>query len=292
MKIKVSTGERIANVSINAALFLMTVAATYPFLFVVFASLSDPIKVMQSNSILLWPKGFQIGSYMLVLHNQMIGVGYRNTLIYLIIGTIFNVFLTSMGAYALSRKDLYGKNAAMFFIAFTMFFSGGMIPTFLLVKQLNILNTIWAMIIPNAISVWNLVIMRTSFQAMPESIIESAKLDGANDFLILFKLVIPLSMPVVSVIMLFYGVYHWNDFFNALLYLRDRELYPIQLVLRDILIQNSTESMTRGVKIDKIPIGETVKYATIVIATVPILFIYPFIQKYFIQGVMIGAIKE
>lgn len=292
MKLRTSRSEKAVDFIINFILLVVILITTYPFLFVISASLSDPVRVMQSNAVLLWPKGFQIETYKLVFKNEMIGIGYRNTLIYLVLGTVLNVVLTAMGAYALSRKKVFGKNAVMFLIVFTMFFSGGMIPSFLLVKSLGMVNTIWAMFIPNAISVWNLIIMRTSFQAVPDSIIESAWLDGANDFTILFRLVIPLSLPVVSVIILFYGVYHWNDFFSALLYLRDRGLYPIQLVLRDLLITNSTDSMTAGTKVDKIPIAENIKYTVIVISTVPILLIYPFIQKYFIKGVMVGAIKE
>ncbi|SHF57558.1 putative aldouronate transport system permease protein [Caldanaerobius fijiensis DSM 17918] len=292
MKIKQSVGETIFDVINVIILFIIMVVTLYPFLYVVFASVSDPVKVMQSGSILLWPKGFQLGAYGMVFKNEMIAVGYKNTLIYVVAGTALNILLTSFGAYALSRKDLYGRDLFTFIIVFTMFFNGGLIPTFLLVKSLNMVNTMWAMIIPGAISVWNLIIMRTSFQGIPDSLIESAKLDGANDFTILFKIVIPLSLPVVAVMILFYGVGHWNDFFNALIYLRDKSLYPIQLVLRDILIANSTDSMTTGVVLDTLPISENVKYATVVVSTVPILLIYPFIQKYFVKGVMIGAIKE
>ncbi|WP_026486085.1 carbohydrate ABC transporter permease [Caldanaerobius polysaccharolyticus] len=292
MKIKQSVGETIFDAVNALILFIITVVTLYPFLYVVFASVSDPVKVMQSGSILLWPKGFQLGAYGMVFKNEMIAIGYKNTLIYVVAGTTLNILLTSLGAYALSRKDLYGRDVFMFIIAFTMFFHGGLIPTFLLVKSLNMVNTMWAMIIPGAISVWNLIIMRTAFQGIPDSLIESARLDGANDFTILFRIVIPLSMPVVAVMILFYGVGHWNNFFNALIYLRDKSLYPIQLVLRDILIANSTDSMTTGIVQDTLPISENVKYATVVVSTVPILLIYPFIQKYFVKGVMIGAIKE
>jgi putative aldouronate transport system permease protein len=224
----------------------------------------------------------------------MILIGYKNTLLYLVCGTTLSLFLTSLGAYALSRKNLYGKNFIMMMIAFTMFFGGGMVPTFLLVKNLHMVDTPFAMFVPIALSSWNLIIMRTSFQAMPESLIESAKIDGANDFIILFKLVLPLSLPIIAVMILYYGVGYWNDYMTPLLYLRAREKYPIQLVLRDILLSNSNnEAMTQGVASDSaFQIGENIKYATIIVSTLPILLVYPFIQKYFVQGVMIGAIKE
>ena len=291
MNKKRSTGEIIFDNFNIIILFLLMIITLYPFLYVVFASLSDPIKIMQSGSMLLWPKGFQLGAYEMVFKNQMIAIGYKNTLMYVTFGTAINLLLTSFGAYALSRKGVYGRNVFMFMIVFTMFFNGGIIPTFLTVKTLGMVNTRWAMIIPGAISVMNLIIMRTSFENIPDSLIESTKIDGANDFTILFKIVIPISLPVVAVMALFYGVGHWNAFFNALVYLRSKNLYPIQLVLRDILISNSTDSMTTGVVTDTLPISENVKYAVVVVATVPILMIYPFIQKYFVKGVMIGSIK-
>jgi putative aldouronate transport system permease protein len=200
--------------------------------------------------------------------------------------------MTSFGAYALSRQHVMWKNPVMFLIVFTMFFSGGLIPTYLLIQDLGMLNTRWALIIPSAMSAYNLIIMRTSFQSVPVSLEESAKLDGASDFTVLFRVILPLSMPVVAVMILFYGVAHWNSWFSALIYLRKRELYPLQLILREILITSSTESMMTSVGgADKTPIGETIKYATIIVATGPILLLYPFLQKYFVKGVMIGAIK-
>lgn len=181
----------------------------------------------------------------------------------------------------------------MFFIVFTMFFSGGLIPSYLLVTGLGMLDSLWALIIPGAVSAFNLIIMRTAFQGIPVSLEESAKLDGANDFTVLVRIILPLSLTVIAVMILFYGVGHWNSWFGALIYLRDRDLYPLQLVLLEILITNSTDSMlTAAGPADKMPIGETIKYATIIVATVPILLLYPFLQKYFVKGVMIGAIKE
>jgi len=292
MHIKRSVGEYVFD-AINILLMtLLMIITIYPFLHVAFASFSIPNEIMRHRGILLRPIGFTADAYRMVFDNPMITIGYKNTLIYVLGGTTINIILTSFGAYALSRKGVKLKNAIMFLITFTMFFSGGMIPTYLLVKDLGMLNTRWALIIPNAISVWNLIVMRTSFEGIPSSLEESAKIDGANDFTVLFKIILPLSLPVLAVMILFYSVGHWNAWFNAMIYLRKRDYYPLQLVLREILITSSTDDMLTGVgAADKVPIGETIKYATIIIATVPILFIYPFLQKYFVKGVMIGAIK-
>lgn len=292
--IKSSKGEKIFD-GFNVIIFIFVIIVTlYPMLYVLNASFSDPFVLMQGKYLLLLPEGFQLEAYKRVFENPMILIGYKNTLLYLVCGTTLSLFLTSLGAYALSRKNLYGKNFIMMMIAFTMFFGGGMVPTFLLVKNLHMVDTPFAMFVPIALSSWNLIIMRTSFQAMPESLIESAKIDGANDFVILFKLVLPLSLPIIAVMILYYGVGYWNDYMTPLLYLRAREKYPIQLVLRDILLSNSNnEAMTQGVASDSaFQIGENIKYATIIVSTLPILLVYPFIQKYFVQGVMIGAIKE
>ncbi len=229
-----------------------------------------------------------------MLQNPLILSGYRNTLFIVIVGTSLNVFMTALGAYALSRRNVLFKNPIMFFIVFTMFFSGGLIPSYLLVGQtLHMQDTLWALIIPGAMSTLNLIIMRTAFNAVPVSLEEAARMDGANDWTILFRIVIPLSWPVVAVMILFYGVGHWNAFFSALVYLRDRDLYPLQLVLREILISSNVQNMTTDVASgDVLAIGETIKYATIIVATAPILFVYPYLQRYFVKGVTIGAIKE
>ncbi|WP_426447378.1 carbohydrate ABC transporter permease [Paenibacillus sp. S-38] len=285
--------ERMFDGSNALFMVLLSILTLYPFLYVAFASLSDPASLMQHRGLLLMPEGFSLDAYKAVFDNPMIPAGYRNTLFYVTAGTAINLFMTSLGAYVLSRKGLYFRNAMMFFIVLTMFFQGGLIPTYLLVSSLGMIDTPWAMLLPGAISTWNLIIMRTSFQAVPVSLEESARIDGANDWTILFRVIIPLSLPVIAVMILFYGVGHWNAWFGAMLYLRDRELYPLQLVLREILITNSTDNMTTGASsLDKIPIGETIKYATIIAATIPILLLYPFLQKYFVKGVMIGAIKE
>jgi putative aldouronate transport system permease protein len=290
--IKRTLGEKIFDFTNITFLLLLSFAALYPIIHVLFSSLSDPGFVSQNRGFILFPEGINIEAYKLVFLNPSIGTAYFNTIFYVVVGTAVNIFLTSLAAYGLSRRDVMWKNPIMFMIVFTLFFEGGLIPLFLLVGNLGMLDTRWALIIPTAVSAFNLVIMRTAFQAVPYELEESARLEGANDYQILWKVVFPLSLPVVAVMILFYGVYHWNSWFPAMIYLQSRALIPLQLILREILIQNDTQSMMTSVgSIDQMPIGETVKYATIIIATVPILCLYPFLQKYFVKGVMIGAIK-
>ncbi|OBZ17656.1 carbohydrate ABC transporter permease [Bacillus sp. FJAT-26390] len=293
MKPRISLGERIFDTS-NALFMLALMAVTlYPFLYVLFASLSDPMQLIDHRGLLFFPAGFSLESYKLVFENPMITIGYLNTGIYVVAGTALNLVLTSFAAYALSRKGVKLVGPIMFGIVFTMFFSGGLIPTYLNMKNLDLLDTRWAMILPSAISTWNLLVMRTSFAGIPVALEESARIDGANDFRILFQIFIPVSLPIMAVMTLFYGVSHWNAYMDALIYLRDRDLYPLQLVLQEILITNNTDSMTTAVSdVDKGLIQETIKYATIIAATVPILLLYPFLQRYFVKGVMLGSIKE
>jgi len=278
----------------NGVFLTSIVAVTlYPFIFVLFASISDSTLMAQHMGFLVAPLGFSLGSYKLVLSNPMILAGYTNTLVYMSLGTFLNLLMTSLGAYVLSRKGLMLRNLIMFFIVFTMFFSGGLIPYYLVVRGLGLANRMWALILPTAISTYNLIIMRTGFAQIPDSMEESAKIDRASDYRVLFQIIIPLAMPVVAVMILFYSVGHWNSWFPAMIFLRTRDKYPLQLVLREILIASSTDSMTtEASSSDKEPIGETVKYATIITATLPILFVYPFLQRYFIKGIMIGALKE
>jgi putative aldouronate transport system permease protein len=292
--IRKSAGERTFD-SLNILLMLTLIVLTlYPLLYVLFASLSEPGQLARSRGILLSPLGFSLDAYTKVFENPSILSGYRNTLIYMVGGTLVNLVLTCLGAYALSRKNVLWKTPIMFMIVFTLFFSGGLIPTYLLVaKTLGWIDTVWAMIIPTAISTWNLLVLKTSFEAVPVSLEEAARIDGANDFTILWRIVIPLSLPALAVITLFYAVNHWNSYFQALIYLRDRDLYPLQLILREILLSNSMDSMTTGVSAGDVePIGETIKYATVIVATLPILLLYPFLQRFFIKGVLIGAVKE
>lgn len=291
--IKKSNGEKIFSVFNILAMVVLMILCIYPLLYVIFASFSDPTRLAAHRGLLLSPLGFTIKGYELVRKNSSIASGYVNTLIYLTAGTALNLVMTSIGAYVLSRKNSYWAEKLMFMIVITMFFSGGLIPLYILVKSLGMVNTVWAIILPGAISTWNLIIMRTSFMSIPSSLEESAHIDGAGDFTILLRIIIPLSMPVIAVMILFYSVGHWNSWFSAMMYLRKRNMYPLQLILREILIQNTdTTFLATDVSSEDDNIYRSlVQYCTIVVATVPILFVYPFLQKYFIKGVMIGAIK-
>lgn len=292
MVIKRTIGDRAFDVFNYALLTFLMIITLYPFLYVVFASLSSPEELASNTGLLLKPLGFSFGAYVAVLKNPMIIIGYKNTLFYVVTGTIYNVIMTALGAYVLSRKNFFWKKYIMGMVVFTMFFGGGLIPSFLLVKSLGLYNTVWALIIPGAISTMNMIIMKTSFEGIPAGLEESAKIDGANDISILFKIILPLSMPVIAVMILYYGVGHWNSWFGALIYLRNKNLYPLQLVLREILISSSMNEMLQGtVDSDKQSLSETIKHATIIVATLPILLVYPFLQKYFVKGVMIGALK-
>jgi putative aldouronate transport system permease protein len=286
-----SPGEWIFDL-LNYFLLAVLVAVTiYPLLYVLFASLSDSSLLMQKSGILLMPLGFSIKAYIAVLNNPMIAIGYGNTIQYVVAGTSLNMLMTSLGAYVLSRQDFQIRRFLTLLIVFTMFFSGGMIPTYLVVMQLGMIDKIWALVLPGAISTMNLLIMRTAFMSVSPSLEESAYIDGANDLVILFRIVLPLSLPTVAVMVLFYGVGQWNSWFPAMIYLRTRTKYPLQLILREVLVLNDVSRMDTGV-MPGASIGESIKYATIMVATVPILCLYPFLQKYFVKGVMIGAIKE
>ncbi|MCS7460617.1 carbohydrate ABC transporter permease [Paenibacillus doosanensis] len=290
---KPTLGEKSFDVLNAAVMIVLCFLTLYPFLYVAFSSLSDPGLLAQHRGLLWKPYGFSLDAYKAVFANPNILSGYSNTIFYVVVGTFFNLLMTALGAYFLSRRNVFFKNAVMFMIVVTMFFQGGLIPTYLLVSNLGLVDTPWAMIIPGAINTWNLIIMRTSFQAVPVSLEESAKMDGASEWTVMWRIILPLSIPVMAVMVLFYAVAHWNAWFNAMIYLRDRNLYPLQLILREILITNSTDNMmTDASGVDKMPIGEAIKYATIMVATIPILVLYPFLQKYFVKGVMIGALKE
>jgi putative aldouronate transport system permease protein len=245
---------------------------------------------------LVAPLGFSLKGYELVFKNKDVINGFLNTIFYVVVGTSINLLLTSMSAYVLSRKDLLWGKFIMFMVTFTMFFSGGLIPLFLQVDRLGLYNTRWAIILPGAISVWNLILMRTSFLGIPDSLEESARMDGANDFTVLFRIILPVSKATLAVIALFYAVGQWNSWFNAMIFLRDRSKYPLQLILREILINNDTREMMSGAKgnaqfVRDDAYKSLIQYCTIVVATIPILFVYPFLQKYFVKGVMIGSIK-
>ncbi|GIP34211.1 carbohydrate ABC transporter permease [Paenibacillus sp. J2TS4] len=275
-------------------LTLVLVIVLYPLIFVLSASFSDPYKVI-NGQVWLWPQDFTLKAYSKVLQNQDILTGYWNTILYTVTGTALNLTATIMAAYPLSRKDFYGRNGIMAIIVFTMFFGGGLIPVYLLIKNLGMVNTFWVMIIPNLVSAWNIIIMRTFMQSsIPLEVQEAAAIDGCSNLQILWRVVLPLSTPIIAVMVLFYGVSHWNAFFNALIYLTDRDKYPLQLILREILIQSQMQEML-GVSeeslVAQIMDAEAIKYAVVIVANLPVLLLYPFLQKYFVKGIMIGAIK-
>jgi putative aldouronate transport system permease protein len=274
------------------SLFLITIL--YPLIYIVSASISSSEAVI-AGEVWLWPVRPTLDGYIAVFKHRLIWSGFMNSLYYTVVGTAINVVMTILAAYPLSRKDLYGKNVFMFLFVFTMMFSGGLIPTYLLVKDLGLLNTTWAMLLPGALGVWNMIITRTYFQTtIPDELLEASQLDGCTDFQFVWKIVLPLSGPIIAVITLFYAVGHWNSFFNALIYLKNQKLYPLQLVLRDILVQNDVDmSMLMDVteQAKREGLRELLKYSLIVVATVPLLVVYPFVQKYFVKGIMIGSLK-
>ena len=293
MKIKKSKGERAFQVFNYAFLMLIMLVCLYPVWYVAVASFSNSNALTQHSGLLFRPIGFSIDAYKKVFQNPMIGKGYLNTLFILIIGVFLDLVMTSLGAYFLSRKRVMFKKPIMLFIVFTMFFSGGMIPFYINLKELHLTNTLWGLIIPFMITTSNLIILRTSFESIPESLIEAAQIDGAGHIRILTTIVLPLSKAMLAVMVLYYGVSIWNSWFWASAILRNREMYPLQIILREILLSNDTSSMTAGASAtDTEAIGMSIRYATIMVATVPILCVYPFLQKYFTKGTMVGAVKE
>lgn len=291
---RTSKEDRIFYAVNTVIMAFMVVVCVYPILYVVFASFSDPSRIMAHSGMLWHSLGFNTAAYKEVLHNKMLLITYRNTIFYLIAGTAINMIMSICGAYVLSRDDVKIKKVINIMVVITMFFSGGIIPLYLTVRSYHMLDTVWALMIPQAINTWNLIVMRTTFQAVPKSLEESAIIDGAGEFVIMTRIILPLSKAILAVMALFYGVGMWNAWFQASMFLRNRELYPLQLFLREVLINSSTDSMMTGsasAASDRAAISETIKYATIVVSTLPILCAYPFLQKYFVKGVMVGALK-
>ncbi len=278
-------------------LALLSLICLYPMLYVLFASFSNPAQFAKSTGAIWSPQGFNINGYLLVFQNPNIGIGYKNTMIYVVGKTAVAMLLTTFGAYGFSRKGMLLNRLLFLIIVFTMYFSGGLVPTFLNVKNLGMLDTRWAVILPDVISVYNLIVLRTGFAAVPDSLEESAKIDGANDFVTLFRIILPLAMPSFMVVMMYYAVAEWNNWFTAMVYLRSNELLPLQTFLREILVTGDMQTMA---DVSSMGDGEIsliyesysiVKYCTIIVATLPVLVFYPFIQRFFIKGVMIGAVK-
>ncbi len=290
-KVKKSKGDMIFLSIVYVLMGIMALICLYPMWHVVMASFSDPIRLMGHSGVILKPLGHSLEGYKVVLQNPNIPISYRNTCFYVLAGTAINMVMTTLGAYALSRKGFMFKRTLTLLIVFTMYFNAGLVPNFLVVKGLGMYDSVWALLLPGAISTWNMIVMKTSFQSVPVSLEESARLDGANDFVILGRIFLPLSKATVAVMILFYAVGHWSSWFNAMIYLNDRKKYPLQLIMREILISNSTSGNIMA-DTDAMFLQEVVKYATIVVSTVPVLFIYPFAQKYFMTGVMMGSVKE
>ncbi|MBB6730880.1 carbohydrate ABC transporter permease [Cohnella zeiphila] len=291
------TADKAFNISNMIFILFLLAIVCYPLLYIISASISDPIAV-NSGRMWLWPIGVSWEGYKRVLQSAEIWTGYRNTIVYTLLGTAINLLVTLPCAYALSKKKLIGGKVVMMLLLFTMFFQGGIIPSYLVVKQLHMVNTIWAIMIPQAAAVWYIIVTMTFFRnTIPQELEEAAEIDGCSVFGVFLRIVLPLSAPIIAVMGLFYGVGHWNEYFTALLYLSNENLYPLQLVLRKILILNQMSSMLSSVKdplvlAEQARIAEIVKYAVMIVASLPMLIAYPFLQRFFIKGVFIGSLKS
>ena len=287
--IRVSPGRRAFVIINTIALLLISAIMLYPAIYVIAASFSEETAILRGDVFLI-PVRAHVKAYQKVFVYPMLWQSYRNTLIYTFLGTAINLVLTVFGAWALSQKKMVGRRFLTLMCTFTMFFGGGMIPTFLVVKGLGLLNTIWAILLPSAVSTYNMILMRTFFRQIPESLVEAAELDGCRDFGVLFRIVLPLSLASLMTIGMFYAVGHWNSYFPAVMYLTtNKELNPLQIILRQVVLLNEiveNASSTENV------MAEGIKYATIVVAMLPMLCIYPFVQRYFVKGVMVGSVKE
>jgi multiple sugar transport system permease protein/putative aldouronate transport system permease protein len=293
-KIRETSVDQAFNYINYVFLGIFLVVILYPLIYVVSASFSDGAAVI-SGRVMLWPVDFSLVAYQRIFRYERIWTGYANSLFYAVVGTLVNVTMTLIAAYPLSRRDLWGKNVILGLFLFTLFFSGGLIPTYLLVKDLGLRNTRWALIIPQALSIWNLLIaitfMRTS---IPHELLEASQLDGCSDLQYFLRVLLPLSTPLIAVLSLFYAIGHWNQFFAALLYLTNKDLFPLQIILRDILISSQVDmNMMEDLQsmAAREAMRELLKYALIVVASVPVLLIYPFAQKYFVKGIMLGSVK-
>jgi putative aldouronate transport system permease protein len=298
--VKLSRSDRAFNLVNGTLLFVFTVIIVYPLYFVLIASFSEPNAVAKGMVTLL-PKGFQLTAYKNVLQESSIWIGYRNTIIYTVLGTSYNLLLTIPAAYVLSKKSLPGRTVLMWYFFITMYFSGGMIPTYLQIKALGLYNNPLVLIIGAGVSGWNLIVTRQYFtNSIPEEIYEAASIDGASEMRAFVTLAIPLAAPIIAVMALFYAVGHWNSYYTALLYIRTSAYHPLQLVLRNILIsselalvnvalEGDTEAIAAAAQ--KAYMAEAMKYAIIFIASAPMLCVYPFVQKYFVKGIMIGSVK-
>lgn len=290
---KRSKGEKIFAVFNTFLLILLCFICIGPVWHVFMGSISDPLKVSASTGIIMWPLGSAtMGGYKLILANSAILKSYLNTLLYVVAGTSIGLVLNTLAAYVMSRRGLlFGKQFSIF-VLFTMIFNGGLVPTFIVINKLGLYDTRWAVILPGALSAFNIIIMRTSFQEIPYELQEAARIDGASEFQLLMKIILPVSKAIIAVIVLFYGIQHWNEWFQASIYLQNRDLYPLQLVLREIVLQSTENAIVADADGQDVNIYRPlIKYATIVISILPMMVVYPFVQKYFVSGVMIGSVK-
>ena len=289
-----SLNDKIFYIIITAILTFFFIAVLYPCIFVLSASFSSGVAV-QSGKVILFPVDLSIEGYRAVFNTSTVWTGFINSLFYTVVGTTINLVMTLTAAYCLSRRDLPGRNGIMLLFTFTMFFSGGMIPSYMMVQSLGILNTRWALLLPGAIGVYNLIVARTFIiNSIPLELLEASQMDGCSDVMYYLKVVIPLSKAIIAVLVLFYGVGHWNAYFNAMIYLHDKSLYPLTLFLREILMASQIDPSTvqdPELQARLAEMAGAIKYSLIVISMVPVLIIYPFVQKYFVKGVMIGSVK-
>ena len=291
--IKRSGGEKVFAVFNTIGLILLNIIFLLPIWHVAMGSISDPLQVAGFSGLILKPLGkATLGGYRLVMNNSQILRSYLNTFFYVIVSTFIGLVLNILAAYVMSRKNLYWGKWFSALVVFTMIFNGGLIPTYMVVRNLKMLDTVWAVILPTALSAYNIIIMRTSFSEIPDELIEAARIDGAGDLRILMQIILPVSKAIIAVIVLFYGIQHWNEWFNASIYLTKRTLFPLQLTLREIVLlaqENSVVADADGA--DVMIFRPLIKYATIMVSIIPMMIVYPFVQKYFVSGVMIGAVK-
>ncbi|HIV91761.1 MAG TPA: carbohydrate ABC transporter permease [Candidatus Eisenbergiella stercoravium] len=282
------------DIILGIIMVIITIAAVYPLYYIYINSLSGGAYV-GANEVILYPKGVTTYAYSLALQNSSIVRSFVNSVFYTVAGTLLSVILSAFCAYPLSRKEFYGRKIFTAIIMFTMFFNGGIIPLFLTITDLHLYNTIWAILLPSCISVYNVIVMRTFFQSISYELTESAYIDGANDWVVFGKIILPLSKPILATMILFYGVANWNSFYNALMFLNEKALYPLQLVLRTIVIEGSTTEMAYMASSEgslSVPIDtKSIKYAVVAVTTLPMIIVYPFVFKYFEKGVMIGSVK-
>lgn len=288
-----SKSDRTFIIVLMAVLAIFGMIVAYPLIYVFSSSFSSPSAVV-AGRVWLWPVDFSLEGYKAIFKTPKVLIGYRNSLFYMVVGTCINLVMTMLAAYPLSRSDLPGQGPLMLVFTFTMIFSGGMIPTYLVIRKLHMLNSVWSMLIPGAINVYNMIITRTFMQSIPKELLEAAQIDGCSDFQYFVQMVLPLSKSVIAVITLYYAIAHWNAYFDAFMYLSDEKLYPLQIFLRDILINNKVDAgliIVDEAAAAKEGLSDLLKYSLIVVATIPVMIIYPFVQKHFVKGVMIGAVK-